>query len=123
MSVWRIAIVTGVFGALFLALFLCYQIFFLENTAAISTLSTKTGYGAILWLGAELYVFSFIVALITFPFYLVKSLPWFYLPFGLLSEGKSYYSRLNIYTIISLAASTTILLVVLGVGFYAAYNT
>jgi len=122
MKIWRIAFISGGITAIGLLLFFMYQIFILDNTGVVDRLNSQYGSAPLALLGFILYVFIFIVVLVTFPSFLFLSLPWAFLFIGLLTEGKAYMKKLNNFYIISLGISSILLILVVRV-MYAVQNT
>lgn len=123
MKTWRIASISGGIVAIGLLLLFVYQIYILNNSNAVNSLNTLFGSVPLGIFGIMVFAFLFIVALVTFPVFWFTSIPWFFLPIGLITEGKAYLSKLNKFNIISLLISTILIIIVLGMGFYAKQNT
>jgi hypothetical protein len=123
MKTWRIASISGGIAAIGLLLLSVCQIYILNNSNAVNGLNELFGSVPLGIFALMVFGFLFIVALVAFPVFCIYSIPWFFLPIGLITEGKTYLSRLNKFNIVSLAISSILVVTILYAGFYAKQNT
>jgi len=123
MKTWRIASISGGIVAVGLLFLFVYQIYILNNSNTVNSLNDHFGSTYLGILAIMAFSFLFIVALVAFPVFWFASIPWFFIPIGLITDGKAYLSKLNKFNIISFAISSILILFVLGVGYYAKQNT
>ena len=123
MKIWRIAILTGAVVAIGILLLFIYQIYLIDNTAALEGLISEFGSAHVGLPVITIFIFLFVVALISFPAFWVLSLPWALLPIGLMIEGKGYIKKLDKFHLISLLISASLIAIIMLFTYYAQLHT
>ena len=116
-NIWRIAsIVAG------LSVLLVAGLFFYFYTAYGAERFSKSNTGfASIWtyfIMLEILIATTLLAIITFPYFLLKSIPLFYLPLAMLTEGRNHISNSHMRNLIGLIISLAFILVSLAIATY-----
>ncbi len=115
MKTWRIALVSGSVVAIGILLLFSYQYFILENTKMIEGMNEQFGSALLTMLGLSVFSMIFVMALVTFPVFLLASVPWFFMP------TLSVSPKLKI-ALFNLVLSSVLVLLVLYVSMFVQKN-
>jgi len=118
MKIWRVAILSGGIVSVGLLLLFAYQYFILDNIRMIEGLNEKFGSTIIPIMSMTVYVFIFVVTLVSFPSFLIKSIPWFLLPTQILLGNKPDTKELNKNDILSLFISSIFIFLLVSISVY-----
>jgi len=122
MKIWRVAILSGGIVAVAILLFFSYQYFMLENTKMVEGLNEKFGSVVLPITAFSLYIFFFIVTLVSFPAFWFKSIPWFVILTPLLLRKKVNTDGLDKNDFIGLLISSLFIVLLIGIGSYVKNN-
>ena len=118
MRIWKIASISSACFCILFFGFLCYQVATSDASIPLERANLLFGHWLIGVLSLMLYVFTFIVVLVSFPSFLVLCAPLFASPLWLTKDGRKEIKHKHLQNIYGLSISVMLLIVILLLGLY-----